>query len=258
MGWDGFALLGLSGVYLAFLMAVAWRSERRPAKARPSQRRLVYGLSLAVYCTSWTFFGAVGTAVRSGWDYLPIYIGPALVLTVGFPLWKRIASAVKRENTGSIADFLSARYGKSPLVGGVAAAVCLIGATPYIALQLRSLTMSLAMLTGTLNPKTSVTVGAAAVLAIFAMIFGARRIELTEHNPGLVRAVAAESLVKISALLTVAIFALVLLAGRSDHAPVLAPELATPPHLTLAFLTQILLAAAAMVCLPRQFHVGFV
>ena len=251
-------MLGLSGVYLAFLMAVAWRSERRPAKARPSQRRLVYGLSLAVYCTSWTFFGAVGTAVRSGWDYLPIYIGPALVLTVGFPLWKRIASAVKRENTGSIADFLSARYGKSPLVGGVAAAVCLIGATPYIALQLRSLTMSLAMLTGTLNPKTSVTVGAAAVLAIFAMIFGARRIELTEHNPGLVRAVAAESLVKISALLTVAIFALVLLAGRSDHAPVLAPELATPPHLTLAFLTQILLAAAAMVCLPRQFHVGFV
>jgi Na+/proline symporter/signal transduction histidine kinase len=258
VGWDGLALLGLSGVYMAFLMAVAWRSERKGKPVRPQQRRLVYGLSLAVYCTSWTFFGAVGTAVRSGWDYLPIYIGPALVLTAGFPVWKRIASAVKRENTGSVADFLSARYGKSPLVGGVAAAVCLIGATPYIALQLRSLTMSLSMLTGAMSPRTSMTALIAAVLAVFAMIFGARRIELTEHNPGLIRAIAAESIVKISALSVAAIFALILLAGRGDHLPALASELSTPPHISLSFLTQILLAAAAMICLPRQFHVGFV
>ena len=105
----GLQILTLAGVYMAFLFAVAWGSERRTGARRPRTRAAVYGLSLAVYCTSWTYFGAVGTAARSGWDYLPIYIGPSLAITLLFPIWRRIALAAKRENTGSIADFLSAR-----------------------------------------------------------------------------------------------------------------------------------------------------
>ena len=255
-------ILLLSGAYLAFLFFVAWRSERGRRTLGDNGKALVYGLSLAVYCTSWTFFGAVGTAARTGWDYLPIYIGPSLAVTLLFPIWRRVALAAKRENTGSIADFLSARYGKSAGLGALVAGVALVGALPYIALQLRSLTMVVSLLSGASEAAQAAIMAAfAAVLAGFAILFGARRVDLTEHNPGLVRAIAVESVVKLSALLAAALYATWLLtghAGAAHAAPALAPSLKEAPHVDLRFMTEILLSAAAVFCLPRQFHAAFV
>lgn len=256
---NGLQLMALAGAYMAFLFVFAWTTERFAVGRQARLRPLVYGLSLAVYCTSWTYFGAVGTAARTGWNYLPIYIGPALALTIGFPIWRRIATAAKRENTGSIADFLSARYGKSPALGALVAAVAIVGALPYIALQLRSLTMAAGMLSGgAFTPGPATVFLFAAVLAGFAMLFGARRPGLTEHNPGLIRAIALESVVKLAALISVALFALDLMARLPRGGLELAPHLAEPPRFDLPFLTQILLAGSAIFCLPRQFLTGFV
>ena len=253
-------LLTLAGAYMAFLFAVAWLSERSRRTRRPHSRAFVYGLSLAVYCTSWTYFGAVGTAARSGWDYLPIYIGPSLVLTLLFLLWRRIAVAAKRENAGSIADFLVARYGKRPLVGMVVAAVAILGALPYIALQPRSITMAVKLLGGSATATATgavTTFAFAAVLAGFAMLFGARRVGLTEHNPGFVRAIAVESVVKLTALISAGVFAVLVLRAMPDGLHLVAP-LSQPKLPSVAFLTQFLLSAAVFICLPRQFYMGFV
>ena len=141
-------ILGLVAAYMAVLFAVAWSQERPSARARgkglgPS----VYALSLAIYCTSWTYYGAVGTAARDGWEYLPIYIGPVIGLTLLFPLWRRIAAAARRENVGSMADFVASRYGKSQTLGAAVTVVAILGSLPYIALQLKSLSMAGALLT---------------------------------------------------------------------------------------------------------------
>lgn len=258
------ATLALVAAYMAVLFAVAWWYERPSIKTRggalgPS----LYALSLAIYCTSWTYYGAVGTAARSAWEYLPIYIGPALGVTVLFPLWKRIAAAARRENVGSMADFISSRYGKSPALGAAVALVAILGSLPYIALQLKSLSMAGEMLTaGTpVAGSESLTVLVmAGVLAGFAILFGARRPDLTEHNRGLIQAIGIESIVKLAALLAVAIFALMLLRHAPASADVTASlgDLARWPDLDSRFWAIILVASLAIFCLPRQFHVAFV
>ncbi|MGK2257345.1 MAG: Na+/proline symporter, partial [Brevundimonas sp.] len=255
-------ILGLVIAYMAVLFGVAWHQERPGARGRglgPS----VYALSLAIYCTSWTYYGAVGTAAREGWEYLPIYIGPVLGLTVLFPLWRRIAAAARRENVGSMADFVASRYGKSQTLGAVVTLVAILGSLPYIALQLKSLSMAGALLTaGTpVAGSESLTVLVlAGVLAGFAILFGARRPDLTEHNRGLIQAVGLESLVKLGALLLVAAFALLLLVQNGSGATIREGlgALAAPPELTPRFLAIALIASLAIFCLPRQFHVAFV
>ncbi|MEC8455957.1 MAG: hybrid sensor histidine kinase/response regulator, partial [Pseudomonadota bacterium] len=255
-------ILGMVIAYMAVLFGVAWHQERPGARGRglgPS----VYALSLAIYCTSWTYYGAVGTAAREGWEYLPIYIGPVLGLTVLFPLWRRIAAAARRENVGSMADFVASRYGKSQTLGAVVTLVAILGSLPYIALQLKSLSMAGALLTaGTpVAGSESLTVLVlAGVLAGFAILFGARRPDLTEHNRGLIQAVGLESLVKLGALLLVAAFALLLLVQNGSGATIREGlgALAAPPELTPRFLAIALIATLAIFCLPRQFHVAFV
>jgi Na+/proline symporter/signal transduction histidine kinase len=257
-------ILGLVVAYMAVLFAVAWHQERPAARARGrGLGASVYALSLAIYCTSWTYYGAVGTAARDGWEYLPIYIGPVLGLTVLFPLWRRIAAAARRENVGSMADFVASRYGKSQTLGAAVTLVAILGSLPYIALQLKSLSMAGALLTaGTpVAGSESLTVLVlAGVLAGFAILFGARRPDLTEHNRGLIQAIGLESLVKLGALLLVAGFALVLLVQDGSAARSLEGlgALAAPPELTPRFLAIALIATLAIFCLPRQFHVAFV
>lgn len=258
------ATLALVAAYMATLFAVAWWYERPSIKTRggalgPS----LYALSLAIYCTSWTYYGAVGTAARSAWEYLPIYVGPALGVTVLFPLWKRIAAAARRENVGSMADFISSRYGKSPALGAAVAVVAILGSLPYIALQLKSLSMAGEMITaGTpVAGSESLTVLVmAGVLAGFAILFGARRPDLTEHNRGLIQAIGIESIVKLAALLAVAVFALMLLRHAPASAAVTASlgDLARGPDLDSRFWAIVLVATLAIFCLPRQFHVAFV
>lgn len=257
-------ILTLVAAYMALLFAVAWRSER--LGHRPHSPRLgpwAYALSLAIYCTSWTYYGAVGTASRDGWDYLPIYLGPAIGLVILFPLWRRIAAAAKRENIGSIADFISSRYGKSPSLGALVACVAIVGSLPYIALQLTSLSMAWQLVTaGTpVAGSEGLTVAVmAVVLAGFTILFGARRPDLTEHNRGLIRAVALESVIKLAALIAVAVFAGALLLDLPDRGAVATAlgDLAAPPVVDARFIAITLLSTLAIFCLPRQFHVGFV
>lgn len=258
------ATLALTAFYMAALFGIAWWYERPQIKARrgmlgPS----LYALSLAIYCTSWTYYGAVGTAARDGWEYLPIYVGPILGLTLLLPLWRRIASAARRENVGSMADFISSRYGKSPALGAAVAGVAILGSVPYIALQLKSLSMAGELITaGTpVAGSESLTVLVmAAVLAGFAILFGARRPDLTEHNRGLIQAIGIESIVKLAALLAVAVFAVLLLAASPSRQAVADSlgQLGTWPHIDARFMAITLVATLAIFCLPRQFHVAFV
>ena len=257
-------ILALVAAYMAVLFAVAWSQERPAARARggglgPS----VYALSLAIYCTSWTYYGAVGTAARTAWEYLPIYIGPVLGLTLLFPVWRRIAAAARRENVGSMADFVASRYGKSQTLGAVVTIVAILGSLPYIALQLKSLSMAGALLTaGTpvAGSERLTVLVLAGVLAFFAILFGARRPDLTEHNRGLIQAIGLESVVKLGALLMVAGFALFLLLGQGDASRIAQGlgALAAPPEVTPRFTAITLVATLAIFCLPRQFHVAFV
>lgn len=257
-------ILALVSAYMAVLFALAWRSER-PGAIKP-QRGLgpwAYALSLAIYCTSWTYYGAVGTAARQGWEYLPIYLGPIIGIVILFPIWKRIAAAARRENAGSIADFISSRYGKSQGLGALVACVAIVGSLPYIALQLKSMSMAWTLVTaGTpMAGSERLTVSLIAVaLAGFAILFGARRPDLTEHNRGLIRAIAVESVVKLAALVAVAGFAMIMLLGAPDTTRIgrALGELAAPPEINARFIAILLLATLSIFCLPRQFHVGFV
>jgi Na+/proline symporter/C4-dicarboxylate-specific signal transduction histidine kinase len=255
-------ILALVGAYMAALFVIAWRGERAGVHGRPLGA-WTYAFSLAIYCTSWTYYGAVGTASRAGWEYLPIYIGPVLGLTLLFPLWRRIAAAARREKVGSIADFISSRYGRSQTLGAVVAMVAVVGSLPYIALQLKALAMGWALITaGTpaADLESLTVLLMAAALAGFSILFGARRPDLTEHNRGLVQAIALESVVKLAALVAAALFALFLLNGSPDPTKAwreMGP-LAAPPVLDARFAAITLLATLAMFCLPRQFHVAFV
>ncbi|MEL7446163.1 MAG: PAS-domain containing protein [Pseudomonadota bacterium] len=252
------AAIGAATLYLAGLFwLAAWR-DRSASPALTRHSGLIYGLSLAVYCTSWTFFGGVGTAATAGLDYLPIYLGPILVFTLGFGLVRRILAQAKAQHSTSIADFLSARYGKSASVAALVTIIATIGALPYMALQLRSLSSSLS----TLDPEIATQVAAdelvlmvTGAMALFAILFGSRRADHAGDNAGLVLTIAVEAVVKLIALLAVAALALVLL-FQSD-APA-APQVFEPTQLDARFAVLTLIAACAALCLPRQFHMTFV
>lgn len=251
--------------YVALLVAVAWWGDS-PAGGRvsPRLRVVVYGLSLGIYFTSWTFFGAVGNAARSGWDYLPIYLGPFLVMTLGFPVVRRMVRLGRRMHSTSIADFLSARYGKSSGLAALVTVIAVIGALPYIALQLKSVAMSLTVLSGNGSGRLGLeadglVLPVALALAGFAILFGTRHVDTTEHNRGMIMAIAVEGAVKVLALAAVALFVLHEIGWTPIEAAFWqagSPFMAEGPG--DRFLTLVLLAMAAILCLPRQFHVSVV
>lgn len=258
---SGWVLLLVSVGYAALLFAVAWYGDRRPLSPdRPWLRTVVYSLGLAVYCSSWTFYGAVGTAARQGLGYLPIYIGPLLLLLFGWRILERLALIAQSQNTVSIADFIASRYGRSQRLAAMVALIALVAAVPYLALQYKAVAISLGVLGGPDDPVTPFGDPAfyvAALMALFAILFGTRQVDATEHRPGLMLAVALESLIKLVALVAVGLFAIVwfgshdLPLGEATRALV---ENAPPS----SFVAQCLLAFAAIICLPRQFHVAVV
>ena len=257
----GWALLLVSVGYAALLFGVAWLGDRHPLYPRNNWLRpLVYSLALAVYCSSWTFYGAVGTAARQGLGYLPIYLGPLLFLLFGWRILERMALIAQSQSTVSIADFLGARYGRSQQVAALVAVIALIAAVPYLALQFKAVAISLDVLGGR-SAQTSVwgdpALYVAALMALFAILFGTRQVDATEHRPGLMLAVALESLVKLVALVAIGVFALFWLDARAIPLAEATRALvdSAPP---VGFVAQTLLAFAAIVCLPRQFHVAVV
>jgi len=253
----GWLLLLVSLLYVGMLFAVAYVGDRRPLYPRqPRLRPIVYSLALAVYCSSWTFYGAVGTAARSGLSYLPIYLGPLLLFVLGFGLFERLVLVARERNITSIADFIAARFGKSHGLAALVAIIAVIAIIPYIALQFKAVTMSFNVL-GAGDSTGDTALWCAALLAVFAILFGTRSIDATEHHHGMMLAVALESLVKLLAFVAIGVYAWMHGSGLTEtlRAPVLQLEKNSLPA---GFLAQTLLAFCAMFCLPRQFQIGVV
>ncbi|MFA7258082.1 MAG: PAS domain-containing hybrid sensor histidine kinase/response regulator [Aeromonas bestiarum] len=266
---QGWLLIGLSLAYLGLLFLIAYvadKNKRRRLKGQP----LLYSLSLAVYCTSWTFFGTVGQASESPWSPVPIYLGPMLVFLFGWRLLARLILVAKREHITSIADFIAARYGKSQRLAMVIALIAIMGILPYLVLQLKAIVTGLDLLmansvsAGPTGNTAGLALGVALLLALFSILFGTRNLDATEHHRGMVVAIAFESVVKLLAFVTVGGFALWLILSQPSQARTLVASdfldavVAVTPGGLLELAIYTLVAMCAVICLPRQFHVTVV
>jgi len=212
------SILFVSFIYMGLLFAIAYWGDKRADEGRSIiANPYIYALSLAVYCTAWTFYGSVGMATRSGLGFLTIYLGPTLMTILGWLVLRKIIRISKVQRITSIADFIASRYGKSPVLGGAVTIIAVMGVIPYIALQLKAISTGFLMINQ--YPDVSVSFNfadipvlgdtafyAAVILALFAILFGTRHLEATERHEGLVAAIAFESIVKLAAFLTLGIF----------------------------------------------------
>lgn len=265
-------VLGLALGYIAALFAIAWWGDRHAARQPQVQERrapLLYAMSLAVYCTSWTFYGAIGRAASSGWDFLSIYVGPILLFGLGWPILAKMVRVAKAENTVSISDFISARYGKSRTLAAIITIMAVTVVLPYFSLQLKAITISLEALAGdpfanrVMDIPGETTFIITCAMALFAILFGVRNIHANEHHRGLMMAISTESFVKLAAAMLVGAGIVFAVAGgpagifeRAAGDPRLAHLLT--PHFGFGWWSITLLAALAILCLPRQFHVTVV
>jgi Na+/proline symporter/nitrogen-specific signal transduction histidine kinase len=259
-----FSLLVLGCLsYVVLLFAVAFVAERRAAEGRAGWLRssTVYTLSLSIYCTAWTFYGAVGNAARSGLEFLPIYLGPTLVFVGWWWVLRKLVRIGKAHRVTSIADLISSRYGKSNFLGVIVTLIAVLAATPYIALQLQSVSLSFEVFAsgqpeGWDGPAASafwVAVG----LAAFTILFGTRRLDINEHHHGVVTAIALEAVVKLVALLAVGGFVVWGVAdGPRDMLDrIAASPIADWPLQPGRWVGLTMVSAAAVLTLPRMFQV---
>jgi Na+/proline symporter/signal transduction histidine kinase len=214
---QGWVIVLASFAYLGVLFAIAYYGDKRAdAGASIINSPTIYALSLAVYATSWTFYGSVGRAAVSGIGFLPIYLGPTLMTALWWIVLRKIIRISKANRITSIADFIGARYGKSALLAGLVTVVAVIGVVPYIALQLKAVSTSFTVLLhypeimtqrAEIGPLwTDTTFYIALLLATFTILFGTRHLDAAERHEGMVAAIAFESLVKLVAFLAVGIF----------------------------------------------------
>jgi len=264
----GIVILALG--YVGVLFAIAWLGDRKlGSKAGGGGRPFIFAASLAVYCTSWTFFGSVGLAASTGYDFLPVYIGPILMFVFGWRLLLRIVKLAKSQNITSVADFLAARYGKSQAVAAIVTLLAVAGTVPYIALQLKAAAISVDILLGPgalsrLALPTDTALPIALVMAIFAVLFGTRHIDATEHQQGLVLAVVAESVVKLAAFLMVGLFVVFsFYGGFSQFAERAGESIKIKAVFDSGFngstwLAIMFLSFVCIILLPRQFHMTVV
>ena len=270
---QGWVVVAVALGYIGLLFLVASYGDRMHRFGGAGRNRLlIYPLSLAIYCTSWTFFGSVGSASRTGFEFLTIYIGPMLMVGLFSPLIVRIVRLAKAQNITSIADFIAARYGKSQAVAATVALIAIVGTIPYIALQLKAVSGSLETIIAqmtfaadTARPLLGdIALFVALAMATFAVLFGTRHIDATEHQHGLMLAIAAESIVKLLAFLAVGVFITffmfhgpaALFAAAQEH-PYSAAIFSRPPAFDTLIATT-LLSFIAIILLPRQFHVAVV
>src|SRR3984957_9066150 len=268
---QGWVVVIIALAYIGFLFLVASYGDRRRELSRgTTSRLLIYPLSLAIYCTSWTFFGSVGLASRGGLDFFAIYIGPMVMVGLAFPLLIRIVRLAKGQNITSIADLIAARYGKSQAVAATVALIAIVGMVPYIALQLKAVSSSVGTILAQAYPSGAQPfVGDSALfvalfMAAFAVLFGTRHTDATEHQDGLMLAIATESIVKLVAFLAVGIFVtfvmfhgpLALFTRALDQANTAEVLTRVPPLAGFGAMT--VLSLFAIVLLPRQFHVAVV
>jgi Na+/proline symporter/signal transduction histidine kinase len=255
--------------YIGFLFLVASYGNRLSPTQRGRASGLIYPLSLAIYCTSWTFFGSVGFATRTSVDFLAIYIGPILMIGLCTPLLRRVIQLAKSQNITSIADFIAARYGKSQPIAVTVAFIVIIGSVPYIALQLKAVASSLQTILSEDQAFSKIPIiGDIALMvtlamAAFAVLFGTRQTDATEHQHGLMLAVATESIIKLVAFIAAGAFVTfwmfnpVELVERAMKTPEAVRAINYTPSIG-NFLTMVLLSFCAIMLLPRQFHVTVV
>ena len=255
-------LVAICLIFVTILFVVAAIAEQSALKNKLNflHSPIVYTLSISVYCTAWTFYGAVGSAARNGLEFLTIYLGPTLVFIGWWWLLRKLVRIGQTQRITSIADLISSRYGKSNLLAVIVTLLAVIGTTPYIALQLQSLTLSFAVFTqkDTSAPSSAITAFLIAMgLAAFTVVFGTRNLDANERHHGVITAIALEAIVKLVALLAVGIFVVWFVAdGPSEvlkNAERMLPKTTgvfTPRWVTLTFLS-----AAAIICLPRMFQV---
>jgi Na+/proline symporter/signal transduction histidine kinase len=270
---QGWVFIVVALGYIGLLFVIASYGDRARARDRLSgARTLIYPLSLAIYCTSWTFFGSVGLASRTGYDFLTIYLGPVLMIGLASPLIVHIVRLAKAQNITSIADFIAARYGKHQAVAATVALIAIVGTIPYIALQLKAVSASLSTILAHLDVTTGmaqpvlgdIALFVAMSMAAFAVLFGTRHIDATEHQDGLILAIATESVIKLVAFVTVGILVTfvmfdgpVALFTKAMETPHTAAVLTREPVWS-TLVTMTLLSTVAIVLLPRQFHVTVV
>jgi Na+/proline symporter/signal transduction histidine kinase len=265
-------VIGFSFGYLVLLFGVAYAAERRSA-ARKSlvSNPYVYALSMAVYCTAWTYYGSVGRAAHNGLEFVGIYLGPTLLAPVWWLVLRKIIRVSRQQRLTSIADFISARYGKNAALGALVTAVCVLGIVPYIALQIKAIAASFVTLTGSGagvgGPADTTALYTTSALAVFTILFGVRSVEATERHEGIVLAVAVESVLKLVAFLVLGVFVTFgLFHGFTDVFDQAAAVPALRQLFTLRgsgtggaeWFTLLVLSMSAILLLPRQFQVAVV
>src|ERR1700758_2144554 len=262
-------VIGAAFGYIGFLFLVASYGDRLSPDQRGRASGLIYPLSLAIYCTSWTYFGSVGSAPRTSIEFLAIYVGPVLMIGLCTPLLRRIIHLAKAQNITSIADFIAARYGKSQAVAATVALIAIIGSVPYIALQLKAVASSLETILSEDQAFSHIPIlGDMALMvtlamAAFAVLFGTRHTDATEHQHGLMLAVATESIIKLVAFLAAGAFVTFWMFSPHEliERAMKTPEAVRAIDYTPSignFLTMVLLSFCAIMLLPRQFHVSVV
>ena len=268
---QGWVVIAVALAYIGLLFVVASYGDRARRPSREGRTGLlIYPLSLALYCTSWTFFGSVGSASRTGYEFLAIYIGPVLMIGLFAPLLARIVRLAKAQNITSIADFIAARYGKGQAVAATVALIAIFGMVPYIALQLKAVSSSLETIIGHVAPGTTqpvlgdIALFVALLMAAFAVLFGTRHIDATEHQDGLMLAIATESVVKLFTFLAVGTFVTFWMFGgpgallEAAHVHPATSALLTRTPAVDTLIASTLLSFVAIILLPRQFHVAVV
>ncbi len=270
---------GVSLLYIALLFLVAYYADKKREEGKSIiSNPNVYSLSIAVYATSWTFYGSVGKAATSGLDFLLVYLGPSLTVFSWWFLLRKIVRISKENNITSIADFISSRYGKSQWLGAIITAIAILGIMPYIALQLKAISNTFALITGNSgihfhlyesgafeSPHPGFL--AALFLTVFSIVFGARHLVSSERHEGLVAAIAVESIVKLAAFMAVGLFTTYYLfdgfadifSRLSSKAPIMFERLTTlggPGKVSyINWFSILYLSMGAIMILPRQFHI---
>jgi len=261
-------LVLVATLYVSFLFLVAFGADRRARRGQLGWLRspLVYTLSLSIYTTAWTFYGAVGSAVRNGLEFLAIYLGPTLVFVGWWWFLRKLVRIGRNHRITSIADLLSSRYGKSAFLAVIVTLLAVAGTTPYIALQLQSVALSFSVFassaaSGAATPGVNATAfWLAAGLAVFTILFGTRSLDVNERHHGVVTAIAVEAVVKLIALLTVGFF--VVWGVADGPADILSRINSANINMASAsgsrWVTLLFLSGAAIICLPRMFQVTVV
>lgn len=277
--FNTWTILLVSFGYVGLLFAIAYIGDKRAGQGRSIvSNPYIYALSMAVYCTAWTFYGSVGLASKTGVGFLPLYLGPTLMAALGWLVLRKIIHISKIHHITTIADFVASRYGKSAMLGGLVTIIAVLGVIPYISLQLKAISTTFLLISG--YPEATVHIDhsgmsfakdnafyIAGVLALFAILFGTRNLEATERHEGIVTAIAFEAIVKLVAFLALGLFVTFgLFDGFGDlfRQAEAIPAIKTlfvlkdTPGVYAGWTMYIFLAMMAIICLPRQFQVTVV